>query len=186
MNIIYPVTFPFVAFTGLATCGKTTAAEALCSTKHRIYRTAFADPLKAMVAILTPETDKNARPPELCGKTVREAYQSLGTDWGRNMIGENIWLIAAQQRFTRKLKAIKDGIMGGIVVDDCRFDNEAKLVKELGGIVVRIVRPGLSAMDHASEAGISDNLVDHIIYNNAGVPHLVDKVRDLVFNGTIP
>lgn len=174
---------PLIAFTGLATCGKTTAALSLSSASSPVLRLAFADPLKAMIAVLTQEEDKNARPPELCGKSVREAYQSLGTDWGRNMVGEDIWLVAARKRFVRQLKLVEEGIISGVVVDDCRFDNEAKLIKELGGVVVRIERPGLVAMKHASETGIDDRLVDHVIHNLSGVQQLAEKARDVALNG---
>lgn len=180
------IRYPFIAFTGLATCGKTTAASALCDTRHQFKRVAFADPLKAMVAVLTEETDKDARPPELCGRSVREAYQLLGTEWGRNMIGEDVWLRAAHRRFTRHLQHIRDGALGGLIVDDCRFANEAKLVRELGGIVVRIVRPGLTAMLHASELGFEDDLVDHVIYNDGELFEFVDKVHNLVLNPPPP
>lgn len=168
---------PLIAFTGLATSGKTSAVSALHA--HRI---AFADPLKEMVRILTASSDKESRPPELCGKSVREALQSLGTDWGRNMIGENIWIEAARKRISAALAKQVASSGEVIVIDDCRFDNEAELIKSLGGIIIRIERPGLVKMSHASEAGISDQLVDHTIRNDGDLPHFLDKVRDLVYS----
>ena len=63
---------PIIAFTGLAQSGKTTAANAFISIGFD--RMSFADPLKAMVSCLTPCKDKDARPPSLCGKTLREVY----------------------------------------------------------------------------------------------------------------
>lgn len=144
-----------IAFTGLAQAGKTTAASFLENVGYQ--RLSFAAPLKAMIAVLTRETDKDALPPELCGKTLREAYQSLGTEWARNMIGQDIWINVARARIQEVL-ASPD--IRGVVVDDVRFDNEAELIRSLGGVVIKVNRPNLSAMDHASEFGVSSHLID--------------------------
>jgi hypothetical protein len=166
---------PLIAFTGVISSGKTTATEALISLPERAYtKLAFADPLKAMVAILTSETDKNATPDALCGKTVREAYQTLGTEWGRNMIGQDIWLRA----MARRIKGER-GVARGIVVDDCRFDNEAALLRSLGGRIIEIVRPGYERALHSSEAGISSRFIDYTLVNNGSVEELQRQVKEL-------
>ena len=44
-----------------------------------------------------------------------------------------------------------------VFISDMRFPNEADLVKELGGCVIRIQRPGLDDGDgHASEHALDD------------------------------
>lgn len=59
------------------------------------------------------------------------------------------------------------------VVPDVRFDNEAAYVHSVGGIVVRVVRPGqLSTDTHASEAGVSDALVDLLVRNDGNADDL--------------
>jgi hypothetical protein len=55
----------------------------------------------------------------------------------------------------------------GVVIDDCRFDDEARVIHELGGIVIDVRRPGTTRINHASEAGVSDKLIDGV-YDNAG------------------
>ena len=49
-----------------------------------------------------------------------------------------------------------------MVIDDLRFPNEATMVRELGGEVWLVRRRGFkpSNDNHASEAGIPDNLVN--------------------------
>lgn len=66
--------------------------------------------------------------------TPREALQTLGTEWGRAMY-ENVW---AELGVRRALAAPADLVM----ITDCRFTNEAKAVRDAGGEVWRIVRPG--------------------------------------------
>jgi len=154
-----------IAFTGLAQAGKTTAANFLVDLGWQ--KISFASPLKRMMAVLTGETDKNARPPELCGKSVRECYQSLGTEWGRKLVGEDIWLRAAKRQM---ISAIKNG--EHVVCDDVRFDNEAELVHRIGGVVLEIRREGLDQMAHESERGVSPLVLDASLSNDGDLEKL--------------
>jgi hypothetical protein len=139
-----------IAFTGLAGAGKSTAAAHL--TQHRGFtRVRFAGPLKAMMAALglserEVDGDLKETPCELlCGRTPRQAMQWLGTEFGRNLIGPDIWIRAWQAALPAT---------GNVVVDDCRFPNERDAVRAAGGILVRIERPGAGAgaAGHSSEA----------------------------------
>lgn len=146
-----------IGFAGRAGAGKTTAA--LMLVKHcGAVRFSFADPIRAMLRAigLTADDfidDAKHRPNDaiLCGKTPRHAMQTLGTEWGRQCIGEEIWLKAAMRevdmlRFIHPL----------VVFDDVRFDNEAKAIRERGGVIVHLSHPSLAApMNHASERGVT-------------------------------
>jgi hypothetical protein len=170
------MTKPIIAFTGLAQSGKTTAANAFISIGYD--RMSFAEPLKAMVQCLTPCVDKDARPPSLCGKSLREVYQTLGTDWGRKMVGEDIWILAGRARIEMLLDDVESDIIRGIVIDDIRFDNEADLVRKMGGMVIEITRSSVPQMEHASEAGISRDLIDYTFANEGDILTLQHQVRD--------
>ena len=61
----------------------------------------------------------------LGGKTPRQAMQTLGTEWGRNLIYDGIWLHAWERAFNK--------CSTPVVVDDLRFINEAEMIKRLGG-----------------------------------------------------
>lgn len=151
-----------IALTGHKFCGKSTAGKVLIN-DFGYVRIRFADKLKAMLyklglTIAQVEGDEKEVPCDLLlGKTPRYAMQTLGTEWGRGMIGGNIWVaatFAAMSRIDKKL----------IVIDDCRFLNEAKAVSEVGGHIVRIVRPGYGEGDgHASETEMDGIIVDHTI-----------------------
>lgn len=163
-----------VGLAGPAGVGKSTIARALCelgrsSGLPEFKRQRFAGPLKDMLMVglgLTREqvdgAEKETPTDLLCGRTPRHAMVTIGTDWGRNMIGEEIWLRAGMRRVEQDL------IAGyAVVIDDCRFDNEAKAVREIGGVVVQLSRTGVQIQsDHASEAGVSARYVDFTIIND--------------------
>lgn len=138
-----------IGFTGPAGAGKSTAAAALVEwlgfVRHR-----FADPLKRALAALGAseamlEGHLKAEPVDLfCGRTPRHAMQTLGTEWGRELIGADFWVNA----WRRGLPAD-----GHVVVDDVRFPNEVAAIRQARGIIVAIDRPGLAAGGHVSERG---------------------------------
>lgn len=130
-----------IAFTGKMYSGKTTAVSIITRMDTRYTRIRFAGPLKMMMSALgltawqIDGKQKNMPCELLCGKTPREAMQTLGTDWGRDLIGNDLWVNAWRHQVN---DAFYENRM--VVTDDCRFLNEAKAVREMGGIVVRIVR----------------------------------------------
>jgi predicted kinase len=140
-----------VAFTGLAGVGKTTAAKILMA-DHGFVRVRFAEPLRAMLRALglsdlELEGAWKEKPCDLLnGKTPRYAMQTLGTEWGRNMIDPNFWVDAW---FRRAHHVMAHG--DNVVVDDCRFPNEVAAVHRLSGKIIKIRREDVSAMSHVSE-----------------------------------
>jgi len=158
-----PASVPrIIALSGAVGAGKSTAAAHLAE-RHGFARIRFAGPLKAMVRAFlasagTPpdaierliEGDlKEAPCAVLAGNSPRYAMQSLGTEWGRHLLHPDLWVSAWSAGAAAALAAGAPGV----VVEDCRFPNEAEAVRALGGRIVRIVRPGLviPLSGHASE-----------------------------------
>jgi hypothetical protein len=152
-----------VGITGRAGSGKSAASDALVEAGW--VRMKFASPLKDMLRAigLTDqhiEGDLKEVPCDLlCGQTPRHAMITLGTEWGREMIGGNFWMNIAANRIATAMAA---GI--NVVVDDVRFDNEADLIRRLGGVVLGLERDNVLAIDHKSEAGVTADM----IYRNDG------------------
>lgn len=148
---------------GRAGAGKSTAAQVLVDAGW--HRVKFADPLKDMLRALgLPdrhiEGDLKEVPCALLGgRTPRYAMQTLGTEWGRNLIAQTLWLDLAQRRIENAISAGRS-----VVVDDVRFPNEAALLRRLGGSVLRIDRDGAGAGAHCSETVLPADLV----YTNDG------------------
>lgn len=149
-----------IGFLGYKGSGKTLAAQALAEMGYTVH--SLAAPIKAAMRALGL-TDEDMAParkelplPFLCGCSPRYAMQTLGTEWGRNIIGQDLWLHTWQA--TRP--------DGPIVMDDVRFANEATYARKLGAKLIRIVRPGLKSIDmHPSEREQSQIEVDDTIFN---------------------
>lgn len=167
---------PVVAFTGLAGSGKSTATRYLVD-ELGYTLVKFAGPLKDMMrAIGLTEDDiegdwKEKANGALMGKTPRHAMQTLGTEWGRKCIHEDFWIWLWRDRATQVLS---DG--GRVVTDDCRFPNEAKAIRKLGGDIFRLVGRGGIVGDHVSERGCGDE--DLVIANDNGIDVLQVKVGE--------
>lgn len=98
--------------------------------------------------------------------TVRELLQVIGTDVWRKRFYDKIW---AEAPFHKKWDA------GIVLITDCRFPNEIKVVKNYQGILVRVVRPGVISNDnHISEIALDnyDWQEDEIVINK--------KIHDLM------
>lgn len=167
-----------IALTGKAGSGKTTIAQEL--ERRGFVRLRFAGTLKAMLRVLglTAEQvdgDKKSEPCDLLGgKTPREAMQLLGTQWGRELIDEDLWVRATMREAASYLADGQD-----VVIDDCRFENEALAMHDFErGYVVGLTRKGEGIEgDHASERGLPSYMVDVHAYNNDITPEaLVDFV----------
>lgn len=119
------------------------------------------------------EGDQKETPLEiLCGKTTRFAMQTIGTEWGRSTIGDNIWT---------NIAISKAAGLGDVVITDVRFPNEVEAVKTAGGTVIKIVRSEqplyLDGADgHSSEALTDSIMGDHLVINNSTIEDLQKKV----------
>ena len=107
------------------------------------------------------------------GVTVRHLLRTLGTEWGRECIHPNVWLHCWQMR----IQGVEH-----VVVDDVRFPNEAERVKRLGGVMVRVERPGAYTEHQHSSEGSLDHFdgFDYVIENDGGLDALLDKVDVLM------
>ncbi|GEP11750.1 deoxynucleotide monophosphate kinase [Methylobacterium gnaphalii] len=151
-----------IALTGAAGAGKSTAAEILAD-RHGFARVRFAGPLKAMVRAFLAQAGveaseiermiegdrKEAPAPEFLGASPRKVMQTLGTEWGRDLIAPGLWV----EGWKAGARAALARGAPGVVVEDCRFPNEAEAVQALGGLIVRIDRPGavIPLSGHGSE-----------------------------------
>lgn len=178
-----------VGISGAAGAGKDTIGDAFV--EHRGFlRMSFASTLKGILSMLfnwraedwqdlkwkeTPNENSY-------GLTPRQVAQSFGTDWGRNMINENIWIDATM----RMLNTIGTG---NWVFTDVRFPNEARAIREVGGILLFVKcldrETGTEHTEHESErwlewlelysdAGLSANL-GHIDFLQTAAVNIIDN-----------
>lgn len=167
-----------IGISGKAGTGKDTVADHLCN-HHNFVKYSLADPIKRGICTMLgfPKhyfTDRDLKEaPTEFGPSPRQMAQTLGTDWGRELINKNIWLMLAEQY-------IKE-VGRPVVIADIRFENEATMIRELGGTIIHLTRDVEAVAAHASEAGIEVHIDDITIDNNGDVTWLKWAVDEVMF-----
>lgn len=177
-----------IGITGRKFNGKDTLGNMLIS-KYDYKRFAFADPLKEgckHIFGLTDEQlygDLKETNDDFWQTTPRTILQFVGTELFREQLstimphlGKNIWVEATKRKI---MKEWQENNNQCIVVTDVRFENEVNMIKQMGGIVIRIVRDSMNdTVDvHASEIAIQFLDVTSEISNNSSIEDL-SKVLD--------
>jgi len=169
-----------IGFTGPKQSGKSTAADYLVANSFK--KLSFAEPIKDIVWFLLQgfnlkqdyieqlmTTHKEVIIPEL-GVSARWLMKSLGTEWGRDTIHTDIWAMWMSKRLVTETN-------DHLVFEDIRFENEAALIRSLGGLIIHVKRPCLISLDdHASEAGINRYSDDTFILNNSTTAYFLAQV----------
>lgn len=164
--------------------GKTEVAKVLCE-QCGFKLVKFADPVKAMIReflrlagatealierMLEGDLKEQAIPG--LGRSTRHLLQTLGTDWGRNQVSQNVWAALTTKR-------IQDYLAVGqsVVVDDMRFPNELEAILGLGGVPVRVYRPGAPAYKEHPSEGLLDNCLMPTLLNDRTLGELRYKAQ---------
>lgn len=107
---------------------------------------------------------------------VRKLLQAIGTEAGRNILGDNCWIDALRKDYYVLLDADEDAF-----ITDVRFPNEGAFVKSEGGILVRVTRPNFDSgvsQEHESERYIADLPADIEIINDGDLDDLRKKLYE--------
>lgn len=104
---------------------------------------------------------------------VRRLLQVLGTEVGRNLIGENTWVDIAARTIDEERHIRRQAV----VITGIRFKNELEMIRRRGGILLFIERPDMGgASSHASETTLQPRDFDEIIVNAGSLEQLYKKV----------
>lgn len=171
---------------GYKRSGKDSLAARLVNA-HGWARYAFADPMRAMLESLDPIVTLGGQRLRLSDvlamhsgwdgakerlPEVRRLMQALGTEAGRAILGEDVWVTTTMREVDRT--------PGPVVVTDVRFPNEAQAVVDRGGVLVRVLRPTLRRDDpHPSENSVDDVGADYTVVNDGTLDDL-QAVADLI------
>lgn len=160
--------------------GKSVVAQHLVE-RHGFKHLKFAGPLKNMIrkmfsdmGMAAPAIEdhiegrlKEAIMPEL-GVSPRHLMQTLGTEWGRHCVREDLWV-----HLTRIAVDYYRGLGMSVVIDDLRFPNEYAMIQEMGGLAVRIVRSSAEATNgHVSEGQLDTMNWQRILFNEGTLDNL--------------
>lgn len=133
----------------------------------------FADPLKDMCRVMLThmgfeesviermiEGDLKEERIPYYDITPRHMMQTLGTEWGRNCLREDIWGLIWQERVDQ---ATEDG--WDVICDDVRFGNEAIRARDLGFKLCRIISKDETSDSHPSEE-LTTEPMDFFVLND--------------------
>jgi hypothetical protein len=166
-----------IGLSGYARSGKDTVAELLCL-NYGFKRVSFADPMREAILTLNPKIDSITHVShhvedygwEIAKQNpeIRRLLQVFGTDVGRRMFGENVWIDMAFKHIEPDER---------IVFADVRFPNEAEAIKLRGGNVIRINRHNHSAVNtHKSETAMDNYMFSHVLYNDGTIDDLAENL----------
>ena len=129
--------------------------------------------------------------------TVRKFLQVLGTEAMRDTLHENVWVnsLFSDYNITDRYKLLppnridlpeyQDLKFPKWCITDMRFPNEYDAIKEKGGILIRINRPGITFNEHLSETSLDNHKFDYVIENDGTLEDFKLKVEDCLKNFNI-
>lgn len=183
---------PLVGVMGRARSGKDTLAGVLVN-EFGFTKRGFADPLREAMLALDPIVGHEPGEPGALVRPVRyaDALRRVGYERTKDLYPEARALL--QRLGTDSIRALDEGFWARIAEDrirtrtepliftDVRFLNEANLIREYGGYLIRVVRPDLpeSAELHASETALDDYPANLIVTNDGTLEALRRTVRAL-------
>jgi hypothetical protein len=166
-----------ISISGYAQVGKDTLAGFLIEQGYK--RLAFADSLRDALWVLNPWVpihggeryyqlqtvvdllgwdDAKAHP------EIRRLLQVMGTEVGRQILGENVWVDLLKRKIEPE---------GKYVVTDTRFPNEFKALRDLGAQMVRVTRDGIGPVNgHKSETALDEFIFDVTVENDGTLEEL--------------
>ena len=190
-----------IGICGLIGSGKGTVADILVE-QHNYEKLSFADKLKDGVSsvfgwnreMLEGDTDESRKWREEADKfwteetgetiTPRLILQLFGTDCMRNGFFDGIWVSLVKQELLKNKQK-------NYVIPDVRFENEAKMIRSLGGKICQVRRGpdplwfrlykdlGEIPKDvHKSEWAWANVQMDYILSNDTTLDNLKNLVQD--------
>ena len=168
------INYNTIGLIGYSQSGKDTIASILVE-KYGYTRVAFADKIREFLYDLNPMVacsptgylqdlinlvgwDDAKQEPQ-----VRKLLQNLGNA-ARKTIDENVWVTLALGNIDTNQR---------VVITDVRFENEAMMIKLMGGQLWRVKRIGVGPVnDHVSESELEGYKVNQIFVNNGTLKDL--------------
>lgn len=181
------MTIQIIGLSGYARSGKDIVGQALV--KRGWLRISLGDQIRIALYALNPLVSESKRLVEVVdqygwetAKTafpeIRELLQRMGAEVGRDFMGENTWIDLTFRNIAEGSK---------IVVTDCRWPNEAKKIKDLGGQMWRVERDGTKpANSHIGEVALDDFPFDMVFRNDGSISELDMQVGNVLSELKLP
>jgi len=173
-----------IGIVGYAGSGKTTITRAAITTGGIVHMS-FSEPIVRMLAamgipseLLDDKSRWNEPLDMLCGHSIRYAATTLGTEWGRDQIGQDVWTRIALAQ-AEKHRAIGQHV----IIDNVRFPSEMDAMREAGAKFIAMYRSGLVPNEnHQSEQYIQELRKECSVqlYNDGTFNDAVARMRKII------
>ena len=167
-----------VGIHGKARSGKDTFADFVieyAKYTNPFAKLSFADPIYNIVDIMFNVDSRSVKDKEELfpewDLSLRYMLQTVGTEMGRHMISDDIWIRNMQYR-------IDHSPAPNIIIPDVRFENEAHFIRKSGGFIIFVERTSddtEAVRKHISENGVKRQQNDMLIENNSSLGQLERK-----------
>lgn len=174
-----PLRVRVVGLAGHVNSGKSAAAAMIPGAIHLQW----ADPIYRGLAAMMDIPEEILRDREIKERSLaiagidaspRHLTRTLGTEWGRDCIDPNLWVSLTMKRIRRIHSATGRDVFA---ICGTRFPNEVEAIREHGGEVWWIERPGIEAGDHKSDVSLTREQCDRVIVNSGTMEKLRHNVE---------
>lgn len=175
-----------IGIVGYKGSGKTTLTAAAVnklafSTQHIGFSDTMTNMFLAMGIprdIINDKSRWNDPLEELCGHSLRYGYETLGTEWGREMVGDTIWTRATLKAADHQRHAGRH-----VIIDNVRFPSEFNEITKAGGYTIALIRPDLKPhLKHESEQHIAalQKRCAATVWNNRPFNEVAETLRSTI------
>ena len=183
-----------IGLSGIKRSGKDTAGDYLIK-NHNYIKYSFAGALKKACGEIFmfdyEQTDGSKKEDydERWNINPRKVFQRFGTELFRDSLEyffpemkhlkNNFWIYRFKIWYQEQIKKNPNV---RIVVTDVRFINEADIIKELGGIIIKINRNNLKNIDnHSSEINILNIKEDYKVNNSSTLEKFYNNLKSILY-----
>jgi hypothetical protein len=187
-----------IGFGGYATSGKDTAADILVN-KYGYKKLYMSQVLEQALLALDPIITVTANPFHRLDKDpltviryqeihskygydnskqieeVRTLLQKLGTEVGRNILGENVWVDAV---FSQADKLMSEGF--DVCVCGIRYGNELDAITSRKGLATWVDRGLAPVNSHTSDNALGPDDFDYILDNRGTIQYLENNLDTMI------
>lgn len=159
-----PVLIGLIGCTG---AGRSSVGDALVRCGYR--RVAFSDKVRELASRLGRCRPSGERTPVADVACLREAAQAV--------LGEDVWLDACLPRVSTPFGRASISPEEPVVVVDVVSANEERRIRNLGGVIWRVVRPGVGPADEAEARRLAALRSDATVCNTGSLSELHGVVQ---------
>lgn len=190
-----------IGISGYIQSGKSTAANLMKRYLANKYKEqweikSFAGKVKQVASILTgapvekfeDANFKNTLMSKDWGvMTYRMLLQKIGTELFRDLLNKDTWVIALMQEYipedswlNTELTKEPEVVFPKWIVSDVRYPNEAKAIKDRGGIIIRVERSSIDRNLHESEIALDGYKFDFVVNNEGSLSEFQTEVFNFI------